>query len=202
MAQPDAVPAPVSVSDSVWQDAGDQDGDGDGVFLLRLRPDGAVLPPGASPGASTTPIYQAFGSMEGLVEAVRDEVNRILLGYLTRPLTGGRFLDIGAGYALFAREEPRLFRSTFLESVSESFDARRADNFARLVKQMAEEPALAEFAPAQRERLLTRMWIFTHGLAALVATGALTLDQDEIVQVLDEVGSQMRQAMIPEDGTP
>src|SRR5512147_2383408 len=65
--------------------------------------------------SSTTPVYSGIGSMKKLEEALLARANELLFRFQTTPRTGHIFLDMGVGYALFAKEEPMLFRALFLD---------------------------------------------------------------------------------------
>ncbi|TAL38516.1 MAG: WHG domain-containing protein [Spirochaetes bacterium] len=136
-------------------------------------------------GSSTTPVYSAIGSMKKLEEALLARANGMLYEFQTTPRTGHVFLDMGVGYALFAKEEPMLFRALFLdESPHRALRSRlRKEHFGRLEAQMAGEAMLAGLSEEGRHRVLEHMWVYTHGLSLLASQKAL--DDDSIEYITD-----------------
>jgi len=133
--------------------------------------------------SSTTPVYSGIGSMKKLEEALLARANELLFRFQTTPRTGHIFLDMGVGYALFAKEEPMLFRALFLDdSPHRALRNRlRREHFARLEAQMADEKLLEGLSAEGRHKVLERMWVFTHGLSLLASQKALDDDSIEYI---------------------
>lgn len=134
---------------------------------------------------STSPIYSAFSSMEELEKAIGQRCVQLFFDYQGRTYSGQRFLDIGVGVVVFARQEPHLYvdLSRFYDRNAEQFDAQ-------IYEQMKADPQLAIIPVECFPTILTKMRIFTFGLAALVQQGAREVGtQEEIIRYLSEVGS-------------
>jgi AcrR family transcriptional regulator len=136
--------------------------------------------------SSTTPVYSGIGSMKKLEEALLARANDMLYKFQTTPRTGHVFLDMGVGYALFAKEEPMLFRALFLDDTPHRAlrNRLRREHFARLETEMASEKLLDGLSAGGRHRVLERMWAFTHGLSLLVSQKAL---DDDSIQYITEL---------------
>lgn len=140
--------------------------------------------------ASTMPIYSSLASMRDVKREVRDRAARLLRAYQAKPYTDDIYMNMALGYIDFARREKALFRLLFLDMpkpisavMSEEAEAARSrTDFSRR-------------GPASKgmEDLAFKMWAFTHGLAALVHSGAASeLDDSRILALLAEAGKAFR----------
>ena len=147
-------------------------------------------------GASTMPIYSAVGSMAELKGAAAARAAELLAAAQRVRRTGDEILDLAVGYVAFAREEPRLFR--FIGEAQGGPEGRAATEES-LEEQLATgapgvaSPALrsllAEFAdPARRKDFVFRSWVFTHGLAEMLVSGLVAMDDAEIARQLGAAG--------------
>jgi AcrR family transcriptional regulator len=147
-------------------------------------------------GASTMPIYSAVGSMAELKGAAAARAAELLAAAQRVRRTGDEILDLAVGYVAFAREEPRLFR--FIGEAQRGTEGRAAMEES-LEEQLATgapgvaSPALrsllAEFAdPARRKDFVFRSWVFTHGLAEMLVSGLVAMDDAEIARQLGAAG--------------
>lgn len=143
---------------------------------------------------STMPIYSYLKSMKKLDGELRKRAIDLLLTYQTTPRTGVAFFDMGLGYVLFARQEKNLFRFLFAGSDRKG----RPNNtgkilkefaFKNLVPKMKGDPFLEGLEEQQLESILTKMWIFTHGLAFLINNNAFARDNENYIrEILKEIG--------------
>ena len=139
------------------------------------------------------PIYSAIGSMEELRRSAFTAIAIRLAEAQRVPRTGNEALDLAVGYVDFAREEPGLFRF-FLDNQKDIGGAIRAaatdpDAPGSIIKipQLGEVlGSLSE--PQRKDDLVLRSWIFTHGLAQLLADGTLVMDEHEITRHLQDAG--------------
>ena len=144
-------------------------------------------------GASTMPIYSAIGSMEELRRSAFTAIAIRLAEAQRVPRTGNEALDLAVGYVAFAREEPGLFRF-FLDNQKDIGGAIRAaatdpDAPGSIVKIPQLGEALGSLSePQRKDDLVLRSWIFTHGLAQLLADGTLVMDEHEITRHLQDAG--------------
>ena len=131
-------------------------------------------------GCSTQPIYTAFSGMRDLERTLLREVRRFYREFLVRDHGGSTpFENIGLSYLRFAREEPLLF-NWLLESgrLKVDFDAQTHSPEVQLgLDRMAADPSLTGLRPEQIERLQRNLWIYTHGLAVLLSSRMLRIDE-------------------------
>lgn len=146
-------------------------------------------------GASIAPVYRAFDSMEALEEALRLRTLELLLACTERPVTELAFLNMGVGIAVFAREEPQLFRLLFLTGgrIKANIDWLAE----RLCEDMRKDAVFRDWPRDERMALLTKMWTYTHGLASLICLGGAEDDSDAfIIEALRAVGRVVSEAAV------
>ena len=143
-------------------------------------------------GCSTQPLSWHFGTMENL----RRELAGHALAYADakmRPSSNdgfAAFAEVGAAYLDIAFDEPNLFRFLYLDGSSGycvgGLEALvgTADN-AALAARLAVDLGLSEDSAAGYMRSAI---VFTHGVAALVASGVMEATRDEARAMVDEAG--------------
>ena len=105
--------------------------------------------------ASPAPIYKSIGSMKNLKKELIKRAKDLFIEYLIKRRTGIKFLDIGMGISIFAREEKQLLKKD-----------------ERLIKIDKEK----------QEELLVSCWVFAHGLSTLIATGFFKDPNDSFIE--------------------
>ena len=137
---------------------------------------------------STQPIYSNFKSMRKLDMELRKKAVDTLLRYQTTPRTGQVFFDMGLGYIQFARRERHLFR--FLYGGSKRGrsggygKALKEFGFQNLLQRMKDDPNLEGLDEKQMESVLTKMWIFVHGVAFLSINNAFAEGNDDYLKAM------------------
>ena len=138
-------------------------------------------------GCSTQPIFRVYSSMEELRRAVEQRA----MTYYTERIRQSASLDArayrgtGLAYIGFAREEPQLFRLLFMCD-------HRSDTHRQAEQDSSMDYVLSTIQHAtgySREKALLFhhvIWIFTHGLAVMVATQFVPFTDEEISRLLSE----------------
>lgn len=138
--------------------------------------------------SSTAPLYSNFESKEGLEREVIKKAKDLLLDYTKRPYSKRVFLNMGTGYAIFAREHCKLFSAIFLER--DDFKDIVDEFLESLRREMVNDERFTAMSAEGRDALLSKMWIFTHGLATLICVGLSEDSSDDyIIKTLMAVGS-------------
>lgn len=136
-------------------------------------------------GSSTMPIYSHLRSIAEVERALREKARNLLHDYQSRQWTPDPLLDMAFGYIAYARDEAHLFRFLYLERpdvIDEETLGKLGDSFGEQVgPDSAQAAALAGLDPSAQNALTTHAWIFTHGLAVLVSSGALGECSDETI---------------------
>jgi len=138
--------------------------------------------------SSTAPVYYVFKSMDALIVAVLKEVKAMALQYMSVDYTDRHFLNIGMGFAIFAREEPGLFRAFHLENRTQR---RFVDElFADLRESMRKDPRFTEMPETDLSALLAKMWTFTLGLSMQICCDGIANPSDAFIrETLVETGT-------------
>ncbi len=142
---------------------------------------------------STMPIYSYLKSMKSLYEELRKKAVDLLITYQTTPRTGQIFFDMGVGYILFAKQEKNLFRFLYQRKEGEEryqeIEKRiREFAFKNLTQNMKADPILEGLDEEKLKKVLTRLWIFVHGLAFLVNNNAFADDENYVLETIKETG--------------
>lgn len=145
---------------------------------------------GARLGSSARPVFTVFDSMEEVQQSVVGAARDLYGEHIERGLSENpAFKGVGTQYILFAVKEPRLFRLLFmsgqkdvpnLDGVLPQID----DNYEKILASVRDGYSLGGDAA---EWLYRHLWIYTHGIAALCATGMCRFTGEEISVMMTEV---------------
>lgn len=141
-------------------------------------------------GSSARPIFTVFSNMEELEQAVNDKAKALYREYVKKGL-GERhpFKGVGTQYILFAIKEPRLFQLLFM---TEQKQIPGLTGVLPVIEESYEEILSSvqreyRFDRASSEKLYRHLWIYTHGIATLCATGMCRFTGEEISDMVTEV---------------
>ncbi|MGN1060951.1 MAG: TetR/AcrR family transcriptional regulator [Candidatus Coproplasma sp.] len=134
-------------------------------------------------GCSTRPIYLSFSGMEELKGEVVKLINQTYQTYLKNEVEHGSYPEYkayGMGYIRFAREERQLFSYLFMRNRSGKTDTLDGGDITNVLKSLSSATGLnGDLA----ERFHCECWVFVHGIATMLVTSYLDLD-DEAISVL------------------
>lgn len=148
---------------------------------------------------STAPVYSQFSNMKELRLAVARKILALMEQYDTAEYTERTFLNMGIGTVLFARDYANLFRAIHMES--SEFNNLIAEYLERLTDMMRREQRFSDLLAGVRAHLLETMWIYTHGMAALVTTGYIRdVTTESVTRALEEVGGVIIAAALENHG--
>ena len=135
---------------------------------------------------STQPIFWNYSGMG----EVREEVTRWSFAKFDKELRRevpevSPYLAVGLNYIRFAKEEPELFKFLFMNKAKEGQDV------------FAEQPAKAyvlgvieqteKLSGARAEEVFEEMWLLSHGIATMLATGTASFSEERIRRILTDV---------------
>jgi AcrR family transcriptional regulator len=140
-------------------------------------------------GVSSRPIFSIFENMQAVVEATTTAAKAVYNAYINQALMQPMpFKSVGMQYIKFAASEPRLFELLFMKtdknaSLSEILPSID-ENSTAIVKSIMDQ-----YAVTLREAkiLYENMWVYSHGLACLCATGVIILTEEEASERLTRV---------------
>lgn len=141
-------------------------------------------------GSSARPIFTVFQNMEEVLEEVLKEARELYKKYVEQGLSETpAFRGVGMAYIRFAIEEEKLFHLLFMREqepvdsieeilmlIDESYDT---------ILRSVEEPY--HLCREDAKRIYQHLWIYSHGIATLCATGMYAFTPEEIEEQLTEI---------------
>ena len=140
-------------------------------------------------GCSTQPVYSAFGSMQALQDAVLQKARAYAIEYLLQgQQEGEEFLSMGMQYFRFARKEKVLFRLLFLVGEMALTLEKMRELSAPLIERMKQDAFVQALSEDRLKRIGRDMWIYTHGLVALIYESELPDAEEYVRAQLHQMG--------------
>ncbi len=155
-----------------------------GVDALTARELGTRL------GSSSRPVFTVFKSMQEVLDEAIKEAKAIYRSYVERGLLEvPAFKGVGTEYIRFARQEPKLFQLLFM---TERGGALEFGSILPAIDESYEEILESVESSYQLNKehalkLYQHLWIYTHGIATLCATGVCNFSEEEISRRMTEV---------------
>jgi AcrR family transcriptional regulator len=152
----------------------------------------------AALGCSTQPIFSNFESMEDLQHAVMQEAYEHYLGFLKAEAESEKYPEykaFGMAYIRFAKEEKELFKFLFMCD-RHGQDLSPTSDFETSVEILMSSCGVTR-ETAQRMHL--EMWACVHGIATMLATSFLELDQALISDMISDVYQGLRAKHVKEN---
>lgn len=161
---------------------------GEGFDALTARALGAKL------GSSARPIFTVFQSMEEVQQEVMKAARDLYDRYVGEALSEDRpyqqrFKSVGAQYIRFAIAEPKLFQLLFMREMDNLPDFEGIlplidDNYEMILASVRDDYGLDNVSA---QRFYQHLWIYSHGIASLCATGMCHFTGEEIGKMMTEV---------------
>lgn len=137
-------------------------------------------------GSSPKVIFGCLENMEELISEVYQKSYRLYSEHISKADNNGKYpvyKAMGMQYISFAKEEPQLFKMLFMCDRKKSDQAKiseEMDSISDLVSRnlgISKEDALI---------FHLEMWVYVHGIAAMIATGYLDWETDMISRTLTD----------------
>ncbi|MDE7305953.1 MAG: TetR/AcrR family transcriptional regulator [Clostridia bacterium] len=156
----------------------------EGIDALTARSLGSAL------GSSARPVFTVFENMDEVHCEVINAAKKLYAKYEDEGMNGeNAFKGSGTGYIRFATEQPKLFQLLFM---------REKENVPALNNVLFEVDDYSEkiinsvtsafgFSRETSIEIYMHLWIYTHGIAVLIATNVCRFTEDEISYMLSEV---------------
>lgn len=140
--------------------------------------------------SSARPIFTVFQNMEEVIGEVILAAKEIYKQYVYEGLKEEpAFKGVGMAYIKFAMQEGKLFQLLFMHEQEEAQGIENIlrnidDNFDRIL-----ESVMVPYGLKREEalNLYQNLWIFTHGIATLLATKVCRFTQEKISTMLTDV---------------
>lgn len=135
---------------------------------------------------SIRPIYYQFKNVEQLNNELKIIIEQYFYKYLLINSIPNipPYKQIGINYIKFAREEKQLFKILFMsknEEAAKGFINSAKDEYGKMLKLIKLSTNLSN---EEIESFHTKMWIFTHGIATLIATDTINFTDEQISKLL------------------
>ena len=149
---------------------------------------------------SIRPIYYQFENSEELQKELYKKIERYFYNFLLDNMIEDipKYKQVGINYIKFAKKEQKLFQTLFLNETGltpNAFVSKDGDDYKELEKLIKISTKLEE---EDIKSFHTKMWIFCHGIATLVANDTVSLTDEQIEQLL----SYQFQALMLLEGNP
>ncbi len=135
---------------------------------------------------SIRPIYYQFQNVEELYNELYVEIEKYFYKFLMDNMNDDmpKYKQVGINYIKFAKEEKELFKILFMSEVDlglNDFIAKDMEDFKELSKLIKISTNLND---EDIESFHIKMWIFSHGLATLVASSTINISDKQLKQLL------------------
>ena len=153
----------------------------------------------ASIGCSTQPIFSNFSNMKELTDAVAEAAYGKYLEFIKSEIESSRYPEYkasGMAYIRFAREERELFKLIFMANRSGE-EPKPAPDFEAAISLIAAANGISKEKAAL---LHLEMWSVVHGIATMLATSFLMLDEELISTMLTDVYQGTRKIHTDSEG--
>lgn len=135
--------------------------------------------------SSIRPIYYQFKNVDELNKELYTMISKYFYKYImndieTSPLS---YKQIGINYINFAKKENKLFQLLFMSDNKNFMETltKQKDEFTKILDIIKKYTKLKSEVV---ENFHTEIWIFTHGIATLVANNTIDLTDEEISKLL------------------
>ena len=135
---------------------------------------------------SIRPIYYQFENVEQMQKELYEKIEKYFYKFLLDHMVEGipQYKQVGINYIKFAKQEKKLFQTLFMSEIGltpNAFVSKTGKDYNEIEKLIKISTNL------QKEDIKgfhTKMWIFCHGIATLVANNTIKLTDSQIQELL------------------
>ncbi len=138
-------------------------------------------------GTSAKPIFGQFQGMDELKEDVLKYASTLYEAYLAKDMAEGKYPPYkasGMAYIRFAREEKELFKLLFMRDRSGEKYGEDRESIRPILEIIKKNLSLDE---ESAYLFHLELWIYVHGIAAMIATSYLNWDEEFTSRALSDV---------------
>lgn len=134
---------------------------------------------------SIRPIYYQFENVEEMQQELYKKIEQYFYKFLLDNMIEGipQYKQVGMNYIKFAKKEKKLFQTLFMSDIGltpDAFVAKDGEDYNEIEKLIKISANLQE----DIKDFHTKMWIFCHGIATLVANDTIKLTDSQIQDLL------------------
>lgn len=161
-----------------------------GIEAITARELGAKL------NSSARPIFTVFQNMDEVLEEVKQKAKEVYNQYVQEGLQQTpAFKGVGTAYIRFAIVEAKLFQLLFMTEQQKTDSIKDVlmlidESYEEILWSVEESNQLSR---EDAQRLYQHLWIYTHGIATLCATGMYQFSGSEISEMISDVFSGLLQ---------
>ena len=135
---------------------------------------------------SIRPIYYQFENVEEMQKELYAKIEQYFYKFLLDNTIEGipQYKQVGINYIKFAQKEKKLFQTLFMSEIGltpDAFVTKAGEDYKEIEKLIKISTNLEE---NDIKDFHTKMWIFCHGIATLVANNTINLTESQIQQLL------------------
>lgn len=137
-------------------------------------------------GCSTQPVFSNFATMDKLRIEVVEQAEMLYKQYIEEEIKSGKYPDYkasGMAYIRFAREQKNLFKLLFMRDRTDEETDRHMNLNESMQKIVHDSTGLSGDGMALFH---LEMWAYVHGIASMLATNYLDLDNELISKMLTD----------------
>ena len=147
---------------------------------------------------SIRPIYYQFNNSDELKKELYNRIEKYFYKHIMDNMIDNipYYRQVGINYIKFAREEKNFFKILFMSKsdyLPEGFVSKSEDDFKEISKLIKMSTKLND---DDIKSFHIKMWMFTHGIATLLATDTILLTEEQISNLLS---SQFQALMLLEE---
>ena len=137
---------------------------------------------------SVQPIFHKFKNMDELKSAVMKKILSTYHDYMIKSYRDDyrSYKNMCIRYITFAKEEPKLFKILFMNNIESNIRNFSKEFYKEVEETIKQETGLDT---ERIKKFHSRIWVFTHGLATLIATNTYIFSDEEINKMLSDIYS-------------
>ena len=137
---------------------------------------------------SIRPIYYQFENVEQMQKELYMKLEQYFYKFLLDNMIEGipQYKQVGINYIKFAKKEKKLFQTLFMSDTGltpDAFVSKAGKDYKEIEKLVRISTNLKD---DDIKDFHTKMWIFCHGIATLVANGTVKLTDNQIQELLSD----------------
>ena len=137
---------------------------------------------------SIRPIYYQFENVEQMQKELYMKIEQYFYKFLLDNMIEGipQYKQVGINYIKFANKEKKLFQTLFMSDTGltpDAFVSKAGKDYKEIEKLVRISTNLKD---DDIKDFHTKMWIFCHGIATLVANGTVKLTDNQIQELLSD----------------
>ncbi|MCM1052872.1 MAG: TetR/AcrR family transcriptional regulator [Ruminococcus sp.] len=142
-------------------------------------------------GSSVQPIFHNFASMEELINEAFKKIYEKYQEYMLSGINKEKpYKEMGLSYIRFAKDYPEFFKMIFMQETN--FNAEKFIMLDDLGNDVIKKgQMLSNLSYEEQKKFHIKVWIFTHGIACLVATKTINISDEEIEKLLETTVLEM-----------